>query len=66
MRSERATYSQDSQALENVGNNFWKPEPPSVLTEATAIPLSYVVSDAVKRWFDDTYRHGALNVVQMD
>lgn len=48
---------QDIQILDNVANNFWKPEPPSVLEEATSIPLSYVVSDAVKRWFDDTYRY---------
>lgn len=26
------------------------------VSEASALPLSMVVSDAVKRWFDDTYR----------
>jgi len=64
-RTERMALSQqDIQILDNVANNFWKPEPPSVLTEATSIPLSYVVSDAVKRWFDDTYREAARGDVK--
>eukprot|EP00210_Caulerpa_lentillifera_P006414 g6127.t1 len=44
------------QVLSNAMNNFWKPEQPTVMSESSAIPLSLVVSDAVKRWFDDTYR----------
>jgi len=49
--------SQSEQVLSNAMNNFWKPEPPMEISEATALPLSGVVSDAVKRWFDDTYRY---------
>eukprot|EP00210_Caulerpa_lentillifera_P007578 g7238.t1 len=47
---------QQDQVLNNVMNNFWKPEPPMEISEATALPLTGVVTEAVKRWYDDTLR----------
>lgn len=59
LKMERS--SQSEQVLSNAMNNFWKPEPPMEISEATALPLSGVVSDAVKRWFDDTYRYSCFS-----